>query len=795
MTINTELTNEEKSYILGCAILFIKHFESDRRYTSYLEFAYYIILKYSISYEDYSPLYDFSINFGFYPIAKDVINYNLLGNQLSLHDSLQELKIDNFSTKNYIETYQQKEVRRNLLNDDSQNISYVAPTSFGKSSLIIEHILNNGHYKKIGIIVPTKSLLIQTYRSIRESNIYRRILIHDEMYKNDEKFIAIFTQERALRLLDKNNVFFDILYIDEAHNLFGKDSRNILLSRLIRRNRLLNHNQKTIYLSPLISDSDNLKINEQQEGISEQRISNNLKEPEIFEYRLSGKAFQYNRFVNEFYQLSNSANSLTYIKQNKGQKNFIYIRSPRKIEMFVKEFASTIDNINDEDTSINELIVELEKFVHKDFFMIELLSKGIIYLHGKMPDIVKEFLEYKFNRINNLKYVVANSVILEGINLPIDTLFILNTYNLNGKELTNLMGRVNRLNNIFNGFSNELHRLLPPIHFVNTETYNRINSKMENKIKSLRSNIFEDKIENPTLESFDFEKLKIDQDRRVEAEERFNRIKENEDILFNNKDDKISQLKRYLINSGLESMYDIRNDEFLNQLLMKINRFEKQQTTEWLELDIIDKINSVFIEDLEKYIIDFEFARLSNSQARNYYKMYLFNFRTYSLKDNIIATFNYFKKRVSKGNSLFYIGNSYGEESKQTDNYSDRNKEVYVDLSNKTDPEIINLAIVKMKIEEDFINYQLNKLVVALYDYSLISQDEYHLAIYGTNDEKKINLIKTGLSLNLITRLQKDNQLKNIHLDINNNLVTDLEFENYRSTMQGLYRFELDKFL
>lgn len=78
LTTNVDLTSEEKSYILGCAILFMKNYEIDRRYTSYLDIAYYIILKYSITYEDYLPLYDFSINFGFYPIAKDIISYNLL---------------------------------------------------------------------------------------------------------------------------------------------------------------------------------------------------------------------------------------------------------------------------------------------------------------------------------------------------------------------------------------------------------------------------------------------------------------------------------------------------------------------------------------------------------------------------------------------------------------------------------------------------------------------------------------------------------------------------------------------
>lgn len=253
-------------------------------------------------------------------------------------------------------------------------------------------------------------------------------------------------------------------------------------------------------------------------------------------------------------------------------------------------------------------------------------------------------------------------------------------------------------------------------------------------------------------------------------------------------------MKKYLINSGLESIYDIDNKKFLNKLMIRIEKY-KDPPSEWINSDIIDKVHTVFIDRLEEFIIDYEFLRLTNLQARNYYKMYLFKFRVNSLKDNIYSTVSYFKERIREGNNMFYIGNSYGEVGKQTDNYSNSSNEVYVDLSTKTDAEIVNLAIVKLKIEEDFVNYQLNKFVVTLYDYVLISQDEYHLSVYGTNDNKGINFIKTGLSLNLINRLQKDDQLKHIHLDDNNNLVTDLTFENYRNKMRGFYRFELDKFL
>ncbi|RTZ20892.1 hypothetical protein EKN09_22130, partial [Vibrio penaeicida] len=128
---------------------------------------------------------------------------------------------------------------------------------------------------------------------------------HDEMYDGSEDFIAIFTQERALRLLKDERVFFDLLIIDEAHNLFSYDSRSLLLTRLIRRNRKRNRKSINYYLSPLISSSDNLKVDSKQE-IFEKKIISNIKEPDIYEYKESGEVRKYNRFLDVFFESGNS---------------------------------------------------------------------------------------------------------------------------------------------------------------------------------------------------------------------------------------------------------------------------------------------------------------------------------------------------------------------------------------------------------------------------------------------------------------------------------------------------------
>lgn len=71
--------------------------------------------------------------------------------------------------------------------------------------------------------------------------------------------------------------------------------------------------------------------------------------------------------------------------------------------------------------------------------MIKTLNFGVIYLHGKLPDIIKEYVESKFKEIPSIKYLVANNVILEGINLPIDSLYICSYFKLTSSKIQNLI--------------------------------------------------------------------------------------------------------------------------------------------------------------------------------------------------------------------------------------------------------------------------------------------------------------------------------------------------------------------
>jgi len=792
---NINLSEEESTYALSVAILLIKEFERDRRKTSFLEFGYFLILSYSLQSNDYIPLFDLSTNLGFYPISKFIIDKNFIENNFS-HDLVAN-GLRKFKYNDITETLEQKKYRNQLINSSANDNCYIAPTSFGKSAMMVE-LIKNIKSGKIFIIVPTKSLLTQTYKLISSFFTNRKVIFHDEMYDGEEHFIAVFTQERALRLLkSQNHMQVDVLLIDEAHNLFESSSRSILLSRLIRRVRIRKPDSNVYYFSPLINDSNNLKFEEQQR-IETRKIQFNIKEPDISEFRLNGCVYKYNRFLNEFFAHKENLLIFPYIYSNAKNKNFVYLRAPKKVEEFAGLLANTLELSSTKE--LEELAQIISKNVHEDFYCVELVKRGMLYIHGKLPDLIKEYLEFKFRTIKELNFIVANSVILEGVNLPIDNLYILNTHSLGAKELTNLIGRVNRLNEVFSGDAADLSKLKPSVHFINTEEFNRKSSNMSNKIKELKAgHINNDEVKNPTLLNFDIEKFEniIDTSTNLDAVESATKTKENalsiierENFLTELPNSELERLKILFFESGLHLAY-IYPDLAFDEIASRVKSIKMQPN--FTEIDTIDKIYHIFIFNFDSQILDPSFARLKNEKARNYYRSFVKNIHILTLKEHINSTVKYFYKNATDtGNNLFYIGRSYGEVNRDG---GTSGTTTYIDLSTKNKKELVNLALVKIKMESDFLSYKLNEYVAILKEFGIVSDDEYNMFIYGTVKKTSTNLTRLGLSGTIIRKFELDGQINNIEIDAFGHVSVNISFIEYLKKQDDLVQFEINKYL
>ena len=266
-----QLTEEESEYILSCSLLLLKEYDNTNE-KELFELAYNIVLRYALLSKNYQPLYDVSCNYGFYPSVQFISKNHLLENS-TVQDVMINFSVEmNYRNDGYIETYEQHRTRKNIISSKKKSIAFIAPTSSGKSSLIIQHIKSNERIRKAVVLVPTKSLIAQSYMDLRKGIFDRKIISHEGMYNGETEFIGVLTQERLLRLLEKNDsLFFDCIYVDEAHNIFSNDNRNVLLARALKMCKERNEKTQVIFLSPFINEVDNLIMGSINE-IDEQRI-------------------------------------------------------------------------------------------------------------------------------------------------------------------------------------------------------------------------------------------------------------------------------------------------------------------------------------------------------------------------------------------------------------------------------------------------------------------------------------------------------------------------------------------
>ena len=759
----------EQEYILSVAIICINKYKKDNRLLSYLNFAYYIILHYTIITGDDVPLLDFSTNLWLYPISNKIFKKNRDKTSLVEDIIYRSIHCKYTNHAGYIETLKQKESKQEILESTSNETAYIAPTSYGKSELIIDLLRRRQDNEKIVIIVPSRSLLVQTYKNIVEAELNEKIILHDGMYNGEDSFIGILTQERALRLLEEQDIFFNQIVIDEAHNLLDGDSRSILLTRLIRKNYSLNPNQKIYYLSPLIEDVNNIRIHNE---ISFSSIKFNMKTPKLYEFSAEERKEKlYNRFLWKFYDTNFRSESWIHcIIQKSWNKKFVFETTPKKIEILARELADSLPRIETQD--IQSLCLIIQNHVHEDFYVLDLLQHGVLYLHGAMPYLIKEFLEKQFKINQGIKYLVANTVILEWINLPIDALFISSCYNQDIKKIINLIWRVNRLNDVFWNEEFDIHKLLPKIHFL---------KENNSKIEKLRTDVFKDEVKNPILNSSSEE---------LKSEEKNQKIIEQENFVLENYSEDKKKIKKDIISLWIASYYNN-----IDILIDYIAWLEKKQDTITVEF-IFDEIYRVFFNN-KSNIFDYEIRRLSNQSARDYYKNYILVTAKKSIKENIANYLNYYRTRILSNDVYLYVWEQFWElEYPYPTEWYDRSyKKLYIDLTKKNRKELVNLTIRKLKVEEDFIAFHLTKFIEFLYKYDFISELVYSQFMYWTNEEDEIKLIKYWLSLPLITRLKRDNQIVNLEFDINNNLTGNEEFQNYLETMDDFEKFEIQRYL
>ena len=128
--------------------------------------------------------------------------------------------------------------------DTYKKVFFSAPTSFGKTSLIIEYIISNfQQFKNVLFIVPTNSLLEELYVKVININVQYDMGYHvstQPYIQEARNNFLIITPERFLMLNEEIEVHqFDLIVMDETYKIV--DSRNEKISDFIDKEDINPH--------------------------------------------------------------------------------------------------------------------------------------------------------------------------------------------------------------------------------------------------------------------------------------------------------------------------------------------------------------------------------------------------------------------------------------------------------------------------------------------------------------------------------------------------------------------------
>lgn len=309
---------------------------------------------------------------------------------------------------------------------EEDNIFLSAPTSFGKTFIVLEFIKRHSQkLKNIIFIVPTLALMNELLKKIYASFSDEFNICINGNENFEDKNIFIFVPERSDNSFyaKVKNLDIDLLIMDEIYKLQGSKSDIKNDDRLVLMNKayldLLLKSKKKFLLGPFISEVnfDNSKI-------------------DIVKYYTN-----YTLVYNEI----NYIDREEWIKKiDMNSSQLIYFSSPESIYKRIPELIKNINPSSEYEERYKEEIDYLSKNINSEWYITKLLKRGIGVHHGKTPMFLRKFYENEFNK-GNLKLLLCTSTLMEGINTPTEKLIVYDEPK-SAFELYNLIGRVARLN-------------------------------------------------------------------------------------------------------------------------------------------------------------------------------------------------------------------------------------------------------------------------------------------------------------------------------------------------------------
>ena len=757
--IGEKLSKRQYEILLAIAICFTNADD-----TNVQGLGYRIVVEYCNQRRDYIPLYEIAVNKGLYPVSKFIEKHYIDDSKRNFFTEWNDAFVEQYVSGEICRSEQQNSLVHFFESKKEDTVSVIAPTSYGKSELILSAVKEYAG-RKICVLTSTKALLVQTKKRIQQisKGIFSKVVVHPEMYNpNDTSCLAVLTQERLLRIFKKDpSLSFDCIIVDEAHEILEENSRSRTLANVIIIAQKRNPDVAFKFLTPFLTDSKNLKARYTTYDIEGFKVTEYIKTEKYYLYDLRNHTGLklYDQFLNRYLPLSENRNlgfEEDVVKAYSAGKNIIYLNKPTDIEKFALALSDVLPEMDSE--MIQTACDNISNYLQPQYNLLACLRKGIIYHHGSVPDAIRIYIEDLYKKDDSVKYVITSSTLLSGVNLPAERMFILDNKrgrsNLSHDSFKNLVGRVCRFSEIFNDETGNLQRLEPQIYLVfgkyfaqnaNCESFLRNVAKVEQNYK--------DAVDNVLLSE-----AKITTMNEEELRHASEFIENYENGVVEDYQERYTSTVsgKACIMNGITELDIFAHEAAIQQ---QVNGYQSENLKISDSNTLLETIYELFIQYLPDNGAE-SLKRLENQETRNFYSM-MFEWRVEnkSYAEMINLFVGYWQQLYKKDkNVIVYVG-KWGDVKRSGSNVAR-----YTKIFGKDRTQLINLAIVRIKEEQDFIDNTLIKYVEVLYDLELIEDNFYARIKYGTDDERAICLIKNGLSLSSAVLLIKK---YNSYLQIN----------------------------
>lgn len=370
------------------------------------------------------------------------------------------------------------------LTKEVQWASISAPTSAGKSYVIkrwLEDHIRRRKNVNIVYLVPTRALIQEVEGDLKThfKNAKLDQVLISSMPKAldsiDESNIFVFTQERYHLFLSsmRDENVIDLLIIDEAQKL-SDGYRGVLLHQVVEETYFKYPKAKIIFASPLTENPEDLlkdaPLGIKTKPLISEQITVNQNLLWLSQERGKPKKWMVSLSLdNDMVDLgaidllqspSHASKRLTFIAHELTRDkpgSIIYVNGAADAE---KAALQLYDLVGEQSHIVNNAAIQnltdlIKKTIHKDYGLAQVLTRGIAFHYGNMPLLVRLEIERLF-KDNVISYLVCTSTLLEGVNLPCQTIFARGPQKGRGiamskSDFWNLAGRAGRWGKEFQG--------------------------------------------------------------------------------------------------------------------------------------------------------------------------------------------------------------------------------------------------------------------------------------------------------------------------------------------------------